>query len=109
MKPPNKIKVGAYFFTVVRWTRPMCHDKDAMGQFLPRQQLIAIAPDLSPSLLLDTLIHEVTHAIWFVYNIQKEDDEERTVHTGSSGLAQVYVDNPKLLRYYLSIVNKINK
>jgi|TARA_R110000787_G_scaffold267595_1_gene373957 hypothetical protein len=106
MKPPKKIKVGAYKFKVVTWDRPMCHDKDAFGQFLPRQGQIALAPDLYPALLLDTLIHEINHAIYFVYNIHDKDEEERTVHTISSGWTQVFMDNPKLLNFIQNIVNE---
>lgn len=48
---------------------------------------------------LETVIHEITHAIYNSYVIRGEDDEERTVSTLAKGWAQVYHDNPALLRW----------
>jgi hypothetical protein len=48
---------------------------------------------------IETVIHEVTHAIYDAYVIRAGDDEERTVTTLAKGWAQVYYDNPALLRW----------
>jgi hypothetical protein len=47
----------------------------------------------------ETLLHEISHVVWWVYNLKDEDDEERTVHTMATGLTQVFRDNPKVLEY----------
>lgn len=48
---------------------------------------------------IETVLHEITHAIYDAYVIRAGDDEERTVTTLAKGWAQVYHDNPALLRW----------
>jgi len=45
---------------------------------------------------LDTIIHEITHAIDYQMNL---DMSERQVHGVGAGLAAVLIDNPKLIDY----------
>jgi hypothetical protein len=53
---------------------------------------------------VETVIHEITHAIYDAYVIRPEDDEERTVTTLAKGWAQVYYDNPALLRWMSKVI-----
>ena len=46
-----------------------------------------------------TLIHEILHAIYEEYNVNGNDDEERTVRSLERGLMQVFLDNPDLLQF----------
>ena len=55
---------------------------------------------------VETLIHEITHAIYHAYVIKDGDDEERTVTTMARGWAQVYYDNPDLLRWMAKVIEK---
>jgi hypothetical protein len=48
------------------------------------------------ALQLDTLIHEITHAIDYEMNLEMT---ERQVHGVGSGLAAVFLDNPKFIDY----------
>lgn len=104
MRLPNEVVVGPYTFKIKKWSTNMTQDKDALGQFLPREEYIGIDPSLKGILLLDTLIHEINHAVYFVYNILDEDKEERTVNALSTAWVKIYLDNPSLLGYINSIV-----
>jgi hypothetical protein len=104
MKLPKKVTVGAYTFKIKRWSQEMTQDKDAYGQFLPRQMYIGLDPNLTGTLLLDTLIHEINHCVFFAYNIHDKDEEERTVHTISTAWTQIYRDNPRLLKFIAKTV-----
>ena len=48
---------------------------------------------------MNTLIHELFHAIFYVYNIEEKDEEERVVNTFANGWHQVLSDNPAMLNY----------
>lgn len=47
--------------------------------------------------MFDTLLHEILHAVYFVWNLEDKDDEERTVTGLSTGLSTVLHDNPELV------------
>lgn len=49
------------------------------------------------SKLVDTLLHEITHAIWWAYGLEDDDKEERIVRTMGAAWAQIWRDNPHLL------------
>lgn len=75
-KPPNQ-RNGAYYI----WS-------DKAITFDPRQQ--------DPEYVLDTMIHEIAHAIWTQSPLGVAADEETAVTTIASGLARVMIENPKL-------------
>lgn len=77
-----------------------------LGQTDNRKLLICIQDGLAPVEEADTLIHETFHAIWYTMGIGHGPyDEESIVHRMSSGLLQVYLDNPEFLKYLSSIKN----
>lgn len=49
--------------------------------------------------LKDTLLHEIMHAVFYEYGIQPQDDEERTIRVMSTGLTQVFLDNPEIGKF----------
>lgn len=59
---------------------------------------------------LDTLIHELFHAIWFQMSINEHDAEEEViVRKMAGGLTQVLMDNDHLRDYIKSIQNPVPK
>lgn len=57
---------------------------------------IRIATDAHPDQELDTLVHELIHAVDFAMRLNLS---ERQVHALGAGLSGVLCDNPKLVRY----------
>ncbi len=53
----------------------------------------------TPSYLVETVLHEITHGIIFNYRIKKKDKEERLTSTMGSAWTQVFQDNPALLKW----------
>ena len=103
-KLPKAIRVGAYVFKIVKCEPGVSDDEDADGQFRANQEHICVSREVSRTRELEVLIHETNHAVYFTYNIQGEDDEERTVHTLSTAWTQIYRDNPDLIRYIQEVV-----
>lgn len=46
---------------------------------------------------IDTLLHEIGHAIWWAYGMEEDDNEERIVRAFATAWVQIYQDNPWLL------------
>ena len=74
---------------------------DDCGQCDDNKQAITIKKSMPSDLELDTIIHEVTHAIDYQMNL---DLTERQVHGVGAGLAAVLIDNPKFIDYLSKLV-----
>lgn len=48
---------------------------------------------------LESLLHEISHAIWWVYRLNDDDKEERIVSVMGMAWTQVYRDNPWLIEW----------
>lgn len=75
------------------------------GEFSSLELRILLDPLMPPVKAVDTLIHEVLHAIWWCYIIKDEDKEERVVQTECSAWVQIYRDNPQLLAWITEMLS----
>lgn len=97
--PVDVIKIGPYDFTLLPMPGEMADRNGAAGCTDILDFTILIDVRRKPRYIVDTLLHEITHAIWFVWNIQDRDDEERTVTAIGTGLATVWRDNPEVFKW----------
>lgn len=101
---PESLRVGAFDFKIVEFTPMGAASARRYGEFSAMEGLIRIDPQAGRIKTLDTLLHELLHAIYWTWNIHDTDDEERTVASMSTGLTQVIRDNPDLLRFILESI-----
>lgn len=99
MKLPTKIKVAAFDIEVVKWPFKEATAYARFGEFSCLEQLIRIDETMNTIKTVDTLIHELNHAIYWAYGIDDADKEERIVGTFATAWTQVYRDNPELLAF----------
>lgn len=95
---PEMLKIGAFDIHI----KPLDHEAEAseLGYFSKLNQTIGLSNNFSSKRLAAvTLLHEIFHAIYWAQDIKSRDGEERTVEMMSSGFAQVWRDNPKLIEY----------
>ena len=96
---PKRIKIAGKSVQVVPLTKQQYEDLEIYGAFYADTGIIAVYPQQSAANLLDTFLHEILHAIYYYWNMDDTDDEERTVHTMASALQALYVDNQHVLTY----------
>lgn len=103
---PAFVRVGPYDIALTPMGGIDTYARRAVGQFSARELTISYARE-APSKVdaLDTLLHEINHAIFWAYRIYDEDKEERTVGTFATGWTQVYRDNPWLLEWIREAVS----
>src|SRR5258706_4774634 len=84
-KLPDPIRVGPYDFALVRLAMNEAMAKPRLGEFSSRAHRIEIVAD-APSKLdaLDTLLHEILHAIYWTFRITT-----RTKKNASWGLWRI--------------------
>lgn len=97
---PKKIVIAGFDITFEPLTHYEANEKHSWGEFAANQQKIRIDETIpTPYKLIDTLLHEIGHAIYWAYGIYDDDKEERIVSTFATAWMQVYRDNPWLLDY----------
>lgn len=92
MKPkiPKEMMIGDELWSV-RFTRNIpSKDKDLYGLCDPSDKTIYIRPGLSYRQRLDTLIHELIHALEFEHGFELE---HKHVYKIAEGLVNIWLEN----------------
>lgn len=75
-------------------------DNEDFGDFTYLQSQIRVDSRLKSTALVDTLLHEILHAIWALGHLKsKAQKEERAVAVIATYLTQVIRDNPDLMKW----------
>lgn len=96
---PNSIRVGPFDFTVREWTHQEGYSRGRYGEMSTVDFTISVDQTTAPVKLVDTILHEIGHAIYWAYGIEDGDQEERLVGTLATAWTQVWRDNPSLLHW----------
>ncbi len=99
MKRPTKIKVINFDFTIEWYHRGIENGASKFGWTDICKQEIYISDDLNPLKTADTLMHELLHALNWVFDIEDDTKEESVARRLSSGLLAIWRDNPELFQY----------
>lgn len=95
---PDVMRVGAYDIDITKWDAVHAGSGNSFGEFNSARLEIGLCQDFpSPAKAAYTFLHEIMHAVWFVYGIKENDEEERIVTLMSLGWTQVHADNPWLI------------
>jgi len=93
---PKSVKVANHIIKIIEWTDKEANAQNQFGEFSGNELIIRINTELHQSLIIETLWHEILHAIYWSYNIKDDDKEERTITVFATGISQVMSDNPKV-------------
>jgi|TARA_R100000030_G_scaffold99627_1_gene90943 CobQ-like glutamine amidotransferase family enzyme len=98
MNPFMVVKVGAVDIDV--FSLPF--DGEAFGDFNYLNMRIRVDENLKGTVLVDTVLHELNHAIWAIGNLKSEkEEEERVVAVMASYWTQILRDNPHLVKWII--------
>jgi hypothetical protein len=101
---PKSIRVGAYDVSIEVSEDLQVDGKEAWGAYYASEKKIRIhKAQPSSTFALDSFIHELNHAIYDIWCMAKGDSEERTVAVFSTAWTQLLRDNPKILRWMLTV------
>lgn len=101
MKRPASVKVGAHTYKF-HYIQLGTH----VGECLTTKKVIKIDKFLDGSYLVETILHETMHAIWYEWGIKNSEQsdsafaagvttEEHAINGLANGLMAVFRDNPK--------------
>lgn len=94
---PETLRVGHLDFAIIKWPTIESHASARFGEFSALEQCIRIREDMpSPAKTVETLLHEILHAVWWLFDLERQEGEEHVVNHFGTGLTQVHRDNPWL-------------
>lgn len=97
---PELIVVGPFDIAIQHMDSHLAGSEQSFGQFRAMEQAIYIQVDMpTPQKAVDTMLHEIGHAIYWAYDMDDEDKEERIVATMATGWTTIYRNNPELLSW----------
>lgn len=99
MKPPTNVKVGLFDIKIVDWHPTEAAGTRRYGEFSSVEKVIRV--DFSKGRVQggETLLHEILHAVCWVWAIASSEDEDDIIGPLSLGLGTVIRDNPKVFDY----------
>jgi len=97
LKLPETVKVGPFIYTVE--AHEFSEEDDTLGQCMTDDLLIQVETSHPDSVVKNTLLHEIFHAIYDLQGLNDENEEEQIVYAMSNGLQLVLLDNPGLKDY----------
>lgn len=106
---PKAVKVGPHTFTVVERGKAWEAMTGAYGHTNYNDYSIDVVTEHRLSNVVDTLLHEIFHAIFYTYDLKDEDVEEKVVRVGTTAWLQVMRDNPELMTFVNKSVKKIRE
>lgn len=97
---PATIRVAGFDFKLEKWTHHQAAGASRYGEFSSIEQTIRVQLDMpSPFKAVDTVLHEISHAIFWVYGVHDEDKEERIVSVLGTAWMTLHRDNPWLIKW----------
>lgn len=106
-KRPRSLRIMGRQYGV-NWEKSNLLGASVVGLCVNTKLEIVVQDGLHPVEELDTLLHEVFHAIWFQMSINEHNPEEEViVRKMAGGLTQVLMDNAHLQDYIRAIENPV--
>ena len=96
---PKSLRIAAFTFEIEEFHPMAAAACRRYGEFSAMEMRIRIDPQAGDVKTVDTLMHEITHAIFWSYGIDDKDEEERVAGFMGTAWTQIYRDNPDLLRF----------
>lgn len=96
---PDKIKVGWAVYDIIAMDG-IRNRLSRIGEFDHVQREIRVENNGFPVDAAETLLHEILHAVRYVFHIGMGEQEEYLVGALSKGLMTIMVDNPDLLHWF---------
>lgn len=99
MNLPVSVKIGAWNYYIEPWSMPDAEDVGKWGDCSHAQRRIRISQACDRKQASQTLLHEILHAVVFIWGCKINDPEERLVGTIGEALSAVWHDSPNVMAW----------
>lgn len=97
---PKKIKVGYSYYSIEIQDDKWMEENEATGDQNGDSKVINICDSWDYQTVLDTLRHEIGHALWEFFGLPDPCPEEQAVRAFGTGWQMVIFDNPELKKVF---------
>lgn len=106
---PSTLRIMGREFQV-DYDAELDEEEGAVGYCYAPDSLIEIKDGQHPMEEADTILHETLHALFYLLDLGlSRSKEEKIVRLLSTGLIQVFADNPEFLTYLTKVVKANNR
>ena len=96
---PKKVKVAYRDIAIEEFCPIKAAEAQRYGEYDNHKNVIRIDTSHGEVKAAYTLLHEIMHCVYFYYDMSQKDEEEAIVTKSSTGLIQVFRDNPDVMSY----------
>ena len=108
MARPTKVRIGPHDIAI-KFTEHLLYDgEQVLGLYENHKSLIQVSTQQSDSMMADSLLHEIIHAVHYIQigiSMKEEEltikEEQLTTLTATS-LCQVFKDSPNVINWILN-------
>ena len=100
---PKSVRIGGFDFRIEIMTTAAAASASRYGECSSVKQTISVQEWMASRYkCVDTVVHEIAHAMYWAYDIKDDDKEERIICAMGSGWMAFYRDNPWFLDWVKS-------
>lgn len=107
-KMPKTVRVGCFSYAVTVIEEEGAEIAGIAGAMHSLRQRIRIRAGMTPHQVANTFIHEVLHAIHYVYGLSDDSDEETFTELTANGMCAFWQDNPEACKWWQSLLKLKN-
>ena len=106
-KLPSKVYVLGHEYIVEQMSEKLHKDREAYGDCCNEKKIIRVYCGTASSVIRDTLLHEILHAVWSLSYLQNNEEEEKIICRISTALIGFFDDprNAKVKNFLMDPVN----
>jgi hypothetical protein len=105
---PTRLKIGPLRYTV-EWRDKEWEDShNAYGATNNDYQIIRLSTACHPDRQAETFLHEVTHALWSLFQMKQSEsiDNEQCAYMSGLGWLMFWRDNPEALQWWIQLLTR---
>ncbi len=103
---PSSIRIGPFEIAVL--IKDKINDEDNSGLYTHGLSIELRAEQHTAAFALDTVLHEVSHGIYYTFGLCKKSNKETVATAFAAGLAMVMRDNPELMAWIYRMIQPGN-
>lgn len=105
LKLPKSVRVGFFNYNIETIDAELADSKGLYGYADNNKNEIRVSDGLNDQQLLNTVFHEILHAIHWQHGLSDSSTEEEFTNLSTNGLCAFFADNPGFVEWFLSMKN----
>lgn len=106
---PKSVRVGFFVYTIEAISAELADAKGLYGYADNNTNEIKVSDGLNDQQLLNTVLHEVLHAIHWIHGLHDDSTEEEFTNLSTNGLCAFFADNPEFVDWFFGFKDEVKQ